>query len=796
MLRPGLSVLFKKSPMAVSHALLACSLLALAALLPAYADAAPARTWFDGKRYPIVTGPEFPADEFILDQAKFWFEIYYLVEEDEGLLHDPFHPYLVLRKVKVPPTPGRASSKAIDAVLDRLRGELREAAAKDSASRTPMERELMAMLPSHWDSIHVELCASRLRFQRGLRNKFRAGVERSYRYLPLIDSVFRARGLPERLKYLPHVESSFYPHAYSKVGAAGMWQFMKSSARQFRMKVGYHVDERRDPIASTRAAAAMLGSNHAKLDSWPLALVAYNHGPGGMARAVRETGTRDLSTIIKSYYSNTFGFASKNFYAEFLAASSIAMKADSLYPGLAKLEPLRFRSLPLPKPVRTRLLCDITGLSASGLEEYNLELRPASFRGNAVLPKGHVIHLPVDLDVVAIASRLGMSGTALAALKAKYGDAAAVAVGSVSAEAAGGEIAGTAVAMASPAPADKVEAPTSEAVPSESDAGTGGAPGRTAPESPVAAAGSPSLGASDEGSGTLPGAASASRPARPKEEARAIAAAKPQAELRPGRPASAAPSRPAPQEPSALALAEPRPKKPQGGQAAALAKAEGPAARAGAPAAAATATAAALVEAERSGPVVDSTFALQVAGLDRLAHPMDRFNPAIYNLEHERKDGHLVIRVGAEETLSHYAEWAMISEGVLRRLNRIRGSRDFRIGRSIRIPIPEDRAREFLAKREEYYRAMEEDFYGSYYVSQTEPLVVAKGKNLWGVMLEKEIPFWLLQKHNPGKTLGEVRPGDTLHLPLIENGIRKWGFTRYGNSREFLSGIGRYIVPD
>src|SRR5687768_2590634 len=86
--------------------------------------------WFDGKRYPIVTDETFPADEYNLDQARFWFEIYYHVNEDEGLLHDPFHPQLVLRKVKVPAQPGRASSKVIDAVLDKLRSEMRAAAAK------------------------------------------------------------------------------------------------------------------------------------------------------------------------------------------------------------------------------------------------------------------------------------------------------------------------------------------------------------------------------------------------------------------------------------------------------------------------------------------------------------------------------------------------------------------------------------------------------------------------------------------------------------------------------------------
>ncbi|HLP41259.1 MAG TPA: hypothetical protein VK465_07105 [Fibrobacteria bacterium] len=192
--------------------------------------------------------------------------------------------------------------------------------------------------------------------------------------------------------------------------------------------------------------------------------------------------------------------------------------------------------------------------------------------------------------------------------------------------------------------------------------------------------------------------------------------------------------------------------------------------------------------------VVDTNFALQASGIDKLAHPMDRFNPAVYNLGHEYMKGNLVIRVGAEETLSHYAEWAWVPERILKKVNGIRGGNDLRIGRAIRIPMAEDKAPEFLKRREEHYRGMEEDFYSNYYVSSVEKMVIVKGMNLWSLVNEKEIPFWLLQKHNPGRVLSEVRAGDTLSLPLIETGIRKWGFTRYGNSREYLAGITRYIT--
>ena len=703
--------------------------------------------YFEGRHYPIVTDAMFTADEFILDQARFWYSIYAEVGDDEGLLHDPFYPDMVFRKVRAPGQ-GRPASKLVDVQVRALREEIRAMLAKDTATWTAEERAVKAVFPSFWDSTAIMLSVERIRFQRGLKGKFRAGLERSYRYLPLIDSILKAEGVPDRLKYLPHVESSFYPYAYSKVGAAGMWQFMKSSGKHFKLKIGYQVDERRDPHASTQAAARMLAGNFARLKSWPLAIVAYNHGPGGLARAARQTGTRDLGTIIKSYYSNSFGFASKNFYAEFLAASSIALKADSLYPDLRKMEPLQFHQLVLAKPLGTRFLSTVTGLSPAELEEYNLGLRPAIFRGNAQLPKGFVLKLPYTVDIAAIAAKLG-SGDALASRSANPLPSAPVSVA----------VAMAAKASAGP-PSPSVTDTLSEATlpmtmahdkvgnrQGETDPLAGVAPSKrkrakkgAKPEKPVPQS-------------TLSAAISAS-------EAQAdvpVGREAPPAMAASGRPKVAPPSAALPPTASALTLPS-------------------------IPAAAAPAT------------LVDPTLALQASDMDKLAHPMDRFNPSIYRLDYTYADGALNIQAGTEETLSHYAEWALVPEKTLRRINKIKSARDFRLGRRIRIPLAEEKAQEFVKRREENYRAMEEDFYGNYYVSLTEPFKVEKGLNLWAWAQEREIPFWLLQKHNPGKTLNELRPGDTLSLPVIETGVRKWGFTRYSSSKEYLSGISRFLA--
>jgi len=192
---------------------------------------------------------------------------------------------------------------------------------------------------------------SRIRFQRGQREKFYKGLLRSQLYLDRIRAKFQAAGLPEDLAYLPHVESSFDYKAYSKAGAAGIWQFIRSTGRRY-LKINYAVDERRDPIASTVAAIKLLQRNYEKLKTWPLALTAYNHGARSMSRAVRVVGERDIATIIENYQNRRFGFASKNFYACFLAARDLAKDPKPFFGNIPPVEPVKFTELRLDRRYR------------------------------------------------------------------------------------------------------------------------------------------------------------------------------------------------------------------------------------------------------------------------------------------------------------------------------------------------------------------------------------------------------------------------------------------------------------
>jgi membrane-bound lytic murein transglycosylase D len=169
-----------------------------------------------------------------------------------------------------------------------------------------------------------------IRFQLGQSDRFREGLVRSTVWEGHIAEVFANQGLPPELASLPHVESSFNPAAYSKVGAAGLWQFMRSTGRRF-MRIDDAVDERMDPYRSTEAAAQLLAYNYRVLGTWPLALTAYNHGAGGLRRAKQELGTDDYVTINRLHKGRTFGFASRNFYPSFLAALTIDQNPEKYF---------------------------------------------------------------------------------------------------------------------------------------------------------------------------------------------------------------------------------------------------------------------------------------------------------------------------------------------------------------------------------------------------------------------------------------------------------------------------------
>ncbi|MFP4162837.1 MAG: transglycosylase SLT domain-containing protein [Chitinispirillaceae bacterium] len=334
----------------------------------------------------------FPVPEIIKDNVAFWIRIYTEVSLEEGLLHDRENPQIVYEKVRVGRLKGKKRSDFIDKKRDEVARSIRT--IRDSAqNKWGKEEKRIAALFKLAPDDALKGADDRIRFQTGQRERFKKGLEHSTTYLDTISAILKQHDMPDELKYLPHVESSFDPKAYSKAGAAGLWQFMRSTGRSY-LRIDYLFDERRDPILSTHAAVRFLKSNYEMFESWPLAITAYNYGPNGIRRAVKSVGSNDIAQIIEKHESRTFKFASKNFYSCFVAVLQIVKKPETYFKKINWHPRFQATSLVLPFAVRAEAMCKAFNITQKQLKELNPSLRPVIFRYKRLIPSGYVINLP------------------------------------------------------------------------------------------------------------------------------------------------------------------------------------------------------------------------------------------------------------------------------------------------------------------------------------------------------------------------------------------------------------------
>jgi membrane-bound lytic murein transglycosylase D len=173
-----------------------------------------------------------------------------------------------------------------------------------------------------------------------------------------------------------------------------MWQFMPTTARDF-MRVDHVVDERMDPYRATEGAAKLLKRNYGVTGTWPLALTSYNHGTGGMLRATRKMGTSDIGVIVQKYNGTAFGFASRNFYASFLAALEIDRNPERYFGPVRFAEPLRYDTFALPHYVPAKALAQTAGISLDKLKEHNPALMAPVWSGEKHIPRDYTIRVPL-----------------------------------------------------------------------------------------------------------------------------------------------------------------------------------------------------------------------------------------------------------------------------------------------------------------------------------------------------------------------------------------------------------------
>lgn len=232
-------------------------------------------------------------------------------------------------------------------------------------------------------------------------------------YLPTIEAIFRSYGLPPELQYLPIIESAFVPEAVSPMAAAGIWQFIPSTARLYGLRVDRVIDERYDFIKSTHAAAQYLRDSYQILGDWLLVIASYNCGTACVLRAIKASGGRTNYWEIAPY----LPLETRGYVPAFVAACYIMNYAQAhgiqpIYPDI----PRETDTVYCPIRTKLSLIASLARVPLHWLKFYNAELR------SDIVPAGHVLRVPtvVAYEVSEAISRLEKGELILQSVASPY----------------------------------------------------------------------------------------------------------------------------------------------------------------------------------------------------------------------------------------------------------------------------------------------------------------------------------------------------------------------------------------
>jgi membrane-bound lytic murein transglycosylase D len=750
---------------------------------------------------PILARSEgIPRPAGIQDDVNFWIRVYTEVTTNEGFLHDERNLAVVYDTLKFGPGgSSRDRQRIVDDRRDRHIAALRRiiAALPTEAAREALSAEdkrLLALWGPNPSAIILKDATTRIRFQLGQADRFKEGLVRSTSWETHIAETFANQGLPPELAVLPHVESSFNAAAYSKVGAAGLWQFMRSTGRRY-MRIDDAVDERLDPYRSTEAAAQFLAYNYRVLGSWPLALTAYNHGAGGMRRAKEALGTDDFVKINRTYTSRSFGFASRNFYPSFLAALTIDENPEKYFGAFERRPEQKFREVTMPAYVRLATLERTLEVDREQLRVLNPAWRPTIYNGTRLVPRGYRLRLPADMPekwtpdllaarlpsnelyagqitprthrvrkgetMAAIAQRYGMSATRLAEMNGLSANATLRAGRRLQLpeqlpRTLGGPAPATVAAAdssaSSPANATAASAPVGEFyVVRRGDSLQAIAARVSVPEAQLLKMNS--LRNPDflyEGQRLrIAGEAVAETPAETEVKVAAIDAARGEAQ-REG--AAVEVVREITTRP--LGTGEPTRGRPRSAAAVAME--------------AATTAEVATSVAQAAEVAREPVSASQAEALGPALGPVAATQSLADSIDYQvRDDG--TIRVEATETLGQYADWLQIPTQKLRNVNKLKPRQPVLLGQKLNLDYSRVSREAFEQLRRDYHAKLQGEFFVQNRIAGTEVYIVRRGDSLW-TMTQKfsNLPIWLLRQYNPDTDLSDLRPGTQVVMPRVE----------------------------
>jgi len=343
---------------------------------------------------PAMAEELFPQPAELQPDVDFWIGIFTEYSIDEGVLHDNRNLAIIYDRLAMPSELSRKQrQRRAAARRKQIKATLRVLASGKREQLSNEEARILALWPAGVSNETLAAAAQRIRYQQGLRERFRDGLQRSGRWRAYVNEQFTALGVPIEIAALPHVESSYNPAARSHVGASGIWQFTRSTGRRF-MRVDHVIDERNDPYAATRAAGQLMAYNYSLTGNWPMAITAYNHGLGGARRAMRQFGDTAYVDILRNYKGRTFGFASRNFYVAFLAAKEVDQNAERYFPGIQYETPVDYSIASAPAYVAAADLSQALGVSEAQLRKHNPGLQATVWQGSKHIPKGYPLRLP------------------------------------------------------------------------------------------------------------------------------------------------------------------------------------------------------------------------------------------------------------------------------------------------------------------------------------------------------------------------------------------------------------------
>ncbi|MDZ7769006.1 MAG: lytic transglycosylase domain-containing protein [Woeseiaceae bacterium] len=313
----------------------------------------------------------FPVPEELEPDVGFWLAVFTDYSTDEGVLHDNRYLGVVYERVTMPADTGRRErQRRISERREHYQEILKTLAYGKRDGLSDEEQRVLGLWPADVSNKELAAAAGRIRYQQGLAERFRDGLQRAGRWRSHINQSLKRHGVPLELAALPHVESSYNPLALSHVGASGIWQFTRGTGRRF-MRVDHVLDERNDPFAASEAAAELLAYNYSIIGNWPMAITAYNHGLAGVRRAMREFGDAGFERILREYRGRTFGFASRNFYVAFVAAMRVDTNPDKYFPGVVPEEPVAYERHTLPSYIAANDLASALRISLNEFASHN-----------------------------------------------------------------------------------------------------------------------------------------------------------------------------------------------------------------------------------------------------------------------------------------------------------------------------------------------------------------------------------------------------------------------------------------